>query len=113
TFTDKPFGKLKVDFTENVSLSPETAKAVLLFALGNRGAMIDEFHEWKPGVKGKQVTLEGNLTASGLRRIASLFDRPPSLKSKLPPPESQPQTPEQLTLSASQVYFKRVTELLD
>lgn len=113
TFGDKPFGKIKVDFNENISISPEAAKGVLLHALGNHGAMIDEFADWKPAVKDKQVTLEGNLEASGLRRLSSLFDRPPSLKEHEPAKTSTPQTKEQKVLVASQNYFKRVTDLLD
>lgn len=113
TFTDKIFGKLKVDFSEEVKLDPEVAKSMLLYVLGNHGAMIDEFEEWKPAVKGKQFTLEGYLTASGMKRLASLFDRPPSLKPKAPNPDQQPKTETQLTIEASQAYFKRINELLD
>jgi hypothetical protein len=113
TFSEKVFGKLKVDFARDVSIPPQTAKALLLHALGNHGAMIDEFEEWKPGVSGKQITLEGYLTDSGMRRLASLFDRPPSLKAKAPSAQATPKTKEQLTLEATQGYFKRVSELLD
>ena len=51
---------------------------MLLHALAKRGAMIDELQNWTPKVDGQQVTLEGDLTASGMKRIFSLFDRPPT-----------------------------------
>ena len=113
TFADKPFGKVKVDFRENLTLSPDVAKAALIHALENHGAMIDEFDDWKPAVSGKQITLEGYLTTSGIRRISSLFARPPSLKAReVAPGATQPQSQEQLVLQASQNYFKRVGELI-
>jgi hypothetical protein len=113
TFTDKPFGKVKVDFRDNVPLSPQGAKAALVFALGIHGAMIDEFETWTPKVAGKQYTLEGNLGDSGIRRISSLFDRPPSLREKSYTPQEQAKSKEQLTVEASQAYFKKVVGLLD
>jgi hypothetical protein len=112
TFDEKPFGKIKVDFRDEVVWSPEVGKAALLRALANHGAMIDEFESWKPAVKGKQITLEGYLTSSGMRRISSLFDRPPSLKIQ-PSPEQTSKSNEQVTAQASQAYFKKITDLLD
>lgn len=112
TFADKPFGKIKVDFKDDVTLSPEAAKITLIRALSNHGAMIDEFEDWKPAVNGKQVTLEGFLTASGMQRISSLFNRPPSLKERKSAKPAVEQTKEQQTVQASQAYFKRITDLL-
>jgi hypothetical protein len=113
TFGDKPFGKVKVDFRDAVSISPEAAKASLIHVLAKRGAMIEEFEDWKPAVAGKQVTLEGNLEASGMRRLSSLFDRPPSLKAKQPPSSSPaPENKESVARVASQSYFHKVTDLL-
>ena len=118
TFADKPFGKVKVDFRKDLSLTPEVAKAALLFALANHGAMIDEFEEWKPAVKGNQFTLEGFFTSSGMRRISSLFDRPPSLKAKSDNTQQQTknsqntQNTQEIVRDASVVYFHRINELL-
>ena len=36
TLADKPFGKVKVDFSDVVDLSPDLAKAMLLQALAKR-----------------------------------------------------------------------------
>jgi hypothetical protein len=113
TFREKPFGKIKVDFTDDLKLPPDVAKAALIHALGNHGAMIDEFEDWKPAVTGKQITLEGYLEASGMRRIASLFDRPPSLKPRESSPAQAAKTTQQIMQEASQAYFKRVTGLID
>ena len=93
TLAEKPFGKVKVDFADEVGISPELAKAMLLQALAKRGAMLKELQDWIPKVDGRRVTLEGNLTSSGLKRVFSLFDNPPSFKkppatSALPPASS-------------------------
>ena len=75
TLGDKPFGKVKVDFTDNIGVTPELAKAMLLHALEKRGAMLKELPDWTPNVSGKTVTMEGYLTTSGMKRLMSLFDR--------------------------------------
>ncbi|MBC7852517.1 MAG: hypothetical protein IAF94_03690 [Pirellulaceae bacterium] len=112
-FTDKTFGKLRVDFGTDVTMEPETAKAALLHVLAIRGVMIDEFAEWKPAVKGKTFYLEGNLGPSGMLRISSLFTRPPSLK--LPEPEltseQKVMTKEEQIVASSQNYFKKINKL--
>lgn len=111
TFDDKPFGKVRVDFASDIKLEPETAKRILLHVLAKRGAMIDEFLDWKPSVKGKTFMLEGNLGQSGMLRISTLFSRPPSLKMPDIAPEQKAKTKEQLTLEASQNYFKQINKL--
>lgn len=115
TFDEKPFGKVKVDFRDNVSLSPGVAKAALIHALQNHGAMIDEFADWKPAVTGKQVTLEGYLTESGIRRISSLFSRPPSLKARDASSSSSasPESKEQMAIQSSKRYFQQIDKLLN
>ncbi len=123
TLADKPFGKVKVDFSDAVGLSPDLAKAMLLHALAKRGAMLTELKDWTPKVDGKQVTIEGNLTSSGLRRLFSLFDRPPSFKKPaaevpLPPPLSTiPSTSatrapsdDRAKLYAAKDYFTKVSD---
>ena len=110
-FSDKTFGKLRVDFGTNVTMDPETAKAALLYALAKRGAMIDEFEEWKPAVKGKSFFLEGNLGPSGMLRLSTMFNRPPSLKVPEITPEQKVMTKEQQVVAASQNYFKQINKL--
>jgi len=114
TFGERPFGKIKVDFREAVPISADAAKAALIHVLAKRGAMIEEFEDWKPAVKGKQVTLEGNLEASGMRRISTLFARPPSLKPARPQSSSvaSDQNKESVARVASQGYFHKVVDLL-
>lgn len=113
TLADRPFGKIKVDFTEDVPFTPEVAKTLLLKALARRGATIDEIEGWTPKVSGKQITVEGHLERSGLRRIFSLFDRPPSLPGKGEAPPMQQLSQEELVKAATQTYFKNMEDMLD
>ena len=39
-----------------------------------RGATIDEFQEWKPGVRNHEISLEGTLTSSGLLRLVVFLE---------------------------------------
>jgi hypothetical protein len=110
-FSDKTFGKLRVDFGINVTLEPETAKRALLHALAKRGVMIDEFQEWTPAVKEKTFYLEGNLGPSGMLRICSMFNRPPSLTVPEITPEQKVMTKEQQVVVSSQNYFKQINKL--
>jgi hypothetical protein len=110
-FSDKTYGKLRVDFGTNVTMEPETAKAALLYVLAKRGAMIDEFEGWKPAVKGKTFYLEGNLGPSGMLRISSMFNRPPSLKVPEITDEQKVMTKEQQIVASSQNYFKQINKL--
>jgi hypothetical protein len=112
--SDEPFGKIKVDFANDVTVPAAEAKAMLLHALGKRGAMLDELEDWTAKVAGKQVTLEGNLTRSGTRRIASLFDRPPAFKADAAATDTQVAAdPSQPSAQASQEYYRRVVELFE
>ncbi len=114
TATDQVYGKIKVDFDQDVPLTPELAKPLLLEALANHGAMIEEFYQWKCEVSGKEITLGGYLERSGRQRIFSLLDAPPELHSAAAatPPQSQ-DTDKQYAALASQQYFKSVTSLLN
>jgi hypothetical protein len=71
TATDQVYGKIKVDFDQDVPLTAELAKPLLLEALANHGAMIEEFTQWQCAVNGKEITLGGYLQKSGRQRVFS------------------------------------------
>ncbi|HZZ73607.1 MAG TPA: hypothetical protein VFE24_15245 [Pirellulales bacterium] len=128
TFGEKPFGKVKVDFASKVPFTPEEGKAALLNALSNRGVMLDELRDWKPQVSENQISLEGNFTSSGLRRLFSLISPAPSFQqamAKTPttppavnppavnPSSANPSTPEESKMRvASTAYFKDINTYL-
>lgn len=117
TIGEKRFGKIKIDFSENVSITRDFAKPLLLEVLGNRGAMIDEFATWQAKVYPNQITLEGYLYQSGTRRILSVLDAPPALQQEAQASTQvdpdDPQQQQKLMQVASQQYFNSVTSLLD
>ncbi|MEW4563068.1 hypothetical protein AB1K70_11115 [Bremerella sp. JC770] len=111
-------GAVKVDFSEDISSFKDFAKPMLLEILGNQGMMIDEIESWDATVSSNRVQLTGPLYASGLRRIFSLIDAPPSLqeatqKAAQNGEASEEQQQKDLTIAASQIYYKSVVSLLD
>ena len=115
--TDKLVGKLQFDFASDTSALAPVAKPVILSLVGGAGAMLDEFSDWKAEAKGNSLSLEGDLTPVGLRRVFSLLsldatvirgEDPVVAVSTLPVPKRTPPTPEELTAQASQRYFKAV-----
>ncbi len=111
-------GAVKVDFSEDVSMLKDFAKPLLLEILGNQGMMIDEIESWETTVSGNRIQLTGPLYASGLRRIFSLIDAPPALQQAKQKAASSDENSEadhekDLTIAASQIYYKSVVSLLD
>jgi hypothetical protein len=84
--------------------------------------MLDDLQDWTAKSGERAISLEGYLTPSGMRRITSLFDRPPAFKhgtefvTATPPPATQQtsqQSSSQASVQASQEYLRRVTDLID
>ncbi len=113
TLVEKRYGGLKIDFAEDVSMTADFAKPLLLEVLANQGAMIDEFNDWTVNVTGKQISLKGVLEPSGMRRILSLLE-PPHSPDYTPAKASSGTQPEELTVAlASQEYFKTIETMLE
>ena len=113
TLVEKRYGGLKIDFAEDVSMTADFAKPLLLEVLAYRGAMIDEFQDWTVNVTSKQISLKGVLEPSGMRRILSLLE-PPHSPDYTPAKPSSGTQPEELTVAlASQEYFKTIETMLE
>ncbi|MGI9428387.1 MAG: hypothetical protein ACR2NM_07005 [Bythopirellula sp.] len=112
TVNDKRVGAVKVDFGLDVAPIRDVAKPILLAALSNHGAVIDEFYDWKVSTSGKSVQLTGVLEQSGMRRIMSLLEAPPSLRYA-ERNEDNPASKQELILQSTKMYFKSVQSLLD
>jgi len=107
-------GAVKVDFEKDVSIMKDFAKELLLEALANHGAMINEFRDWKTTVTANRVMISGPLYQSGRQRIMSLVETPPGLQAKASA-SSEEGTEEQkkkLTALATQQYFNQLTQLV-
>ena len=113
TLVERRYGGLKIDFSEDVSMTADFAKPLLLEVLAYRGAMIDEFNDWTVTVTSNQIQLKGVLEPSGLRRVLSLLE-PPHSPDYVSTKPSSGTDPEELAVAlASQEYFKTISTLLD
>lgn len=112
TVDEKRVGAVKVDFDKSVGPIKDIAKPLLLAALANHGASIDEFYDWKVTTSDKSVQLTGVLEKSGMQRILSLLDSPPALRYA-EQDTSSPESKKRLQLEATKMYFKSVGSLLD
>jgi hypothetical protein len=72
--TRRVYGVLKLDFASDTQSIAKVAKPLLLEVLDEAGASIDEFKTWNVTVTPKRISLEGELTASGLRRLFSFLE---------------------------------------
>lgn len=68
------YGVLKIDFAGDPAVIAPVAKPLLIEILGEAGASIDEFANWNVKVEGQRISLDGELTDSGLRRLFSFLE---------------------------------------
>jgi len=117
TVREKRFGKIKVDFADDATIMAPFAKPLLLEILGRRGLMIQEFNDWKVAGSAHQITLEGDLYQSGMRRILSVLDAPPALQqqaSASTQADSDSQKEQQKVMAlATKRYFDAITTMMD
>jgi hypothetical protein len=109
------YGVLKIDFGREVGVLSGVAQPLLVEVLQEAGASIDEFATWKPVAAGRRITLEGELTEDGMRRLfsfleldATAVDAPKDTDSS----ESGALAPK-VDAYASQQYFQAVTLYLN
>ncbi len=105
-------GRLQFDFSEDASPFFSQAKSFMLEVLNRHNAMLPDIENWTSRNEGNSLVLEGNLSESGLRRIATLLDIPTTKFSDLSDSEPAEQGTDQY-VAASVGYFSSVTALLD
>ncbi len=112
---DSPHGKVTIHFNDDASPLEDVARPMFLEALARNGAMIDDIADWKATVSstGKTITLEGELTTHGMRRLLSLAELPmPSDSAGEERGDAKATSPGALRAEASRKYFKAVSALL-
>jgi hypothetical protein len=72
--TKRVHGVLRIDFDRDITVLADVAKPLFLETLGEAGAAIDEFADWDVNVSEKRISLEGDLTQDGLRRLFSFLE---------------------------------------
>lgn len=117
TFTDQAFGSIKVDFGADITKLEPIARPLLLAVLAHRGAMIEDFNDWKSEVKGTKLILHGKLGSSGVMRLSSLIQLPSNTmasqiaQGKPADSDNTQNTPKTMAQS-TQDYFKRTESLM-
>lgn len=112
------YGVLKVDFGKPIKETANYARALTLMALANNGMMLDDLRDWEVSIQDKSFRLSGALSASGMRRILSVFDTPVSLRSAdslsgSAANQDDPKYKQAQVVAASQQYFRSVVSLID
>src|SRR5262245_4239178 len=112
--TDATYGRLMVHFSGDASVLAPVAKPLLLEVLAHLGATVEDLANWQVESEPQKITLRGQLSAAGRKRVFSLIDHPTSMliasDSSGEAAESQDQTRK---ISASQRYFKSINSILD
>ncbi len=114
TINESRYGAIKVDFEKDATILGDFAKPLLLETLARQGAMIDEFQDWQVKVDGTQIQIGGVLFESGMRRIMSILDAPPSLHAAAQESTgTDEESKEKMMALATKQYFQSVVSLLD
>ena len=111
----EPFGKLAVDFHNDVSISPELAKTLFLHILAGAGMSLTNLESWQPAVSGKEASLQGTLSRDGLRRVLSLVESPSAheLEGKPAAEAPSPDDPKEIMAVKSLEHFRSTVTLLE
>jgi formate dehydrogenase maturation protein FdhE len=113
--SDRPFGKLTVDFRTSPAALESVAKPLFLQAIADAGMKIDDLDDWKLEIGAQTISLSGNLTTSGLRRALAVIESPTTSESTTADTSSQ-SSPENLLSAeakASQDHYRTVVGMFD
>jgi len=106
-------GQLRIDFGKSVAPIEAIAKDMVLNALENMGAHIEDLVKWKLELEDKAITMRGRLSEDGQRRIFSVVEIPSTKFSTLKDEqrEGSGETPESKMRESSLTYY-RATDVL-
>ena len=106
-------GQLRIDFQESIAPIKTVAKELVLDALGDLGAPVDDIKDWKLELEEKAITMRGPLSKHGQRRVFSIVEIPSTKFSTLKGVEmaDSKEVPESRIREASQTYFKSIQVL--
>lgn len=114
TIGDSVNASIRVDFGQAAEPLKPYAKQMILNVLEKQGASIPEIADWQEKVSGNTVLLQGKLTESGLKRVLSVLQLPPSLGRAMDDAvdSGESDSPESLMRISSQQYFNSVNDIL-
>jgi hypothetical protein len=109
---DKMQGLMKIDFQEPVAPLGTDLKPLILQALKNHDVFLDEFADWKFNQSTLSLSLEGEFTKPGLRKLFSLLELPSAKFSALKQEDGKVSTDSSVIGKNTLTYFKSITTLL-
>jgi hypothetical protein len=117
-------GTIQIEFDNSLSLLKPIARELVLTALQEYGAHVEDLRKWTFDIKDKTITMTGALNEDAARRILSFMSAPrlsPSYDSEGTPPPTPGQTakgappaqsPQDVGLKSTLQYYKAVTEIV-
>lgn len=108
-FKEKAWGRLMLEFNSDPAALVKIARPLVVEVLDQAGASLDDIQDWPVEQKGNVIALHGELTASSLLRLGSLFELP-SIELD---PNEEPIVADKPQMYATQNHFKAVSNLLD
>lgn len=107
---DEATGMIRVDFRTDPAPIAKALKPLLLERLAARGAMLEEFTEWKFDLQGNTGFFGGKLTPVGLSRVLSLVE--PALPAPADDLPKSAQRKPDVTVERSREHFTKVSALV-
>jgi hypothetical protein len=111
-FTQKIFGQMRVDFGEDVKPIKYLAKTMVIEALDNIGAHLDDLTDWYAEAEGTSINMRGNVSLKGLRQILSFITPVSDTDETAKDDGSTIEGGQDPKLLASQRYFAAITSYL-
>jgi len=107
-------GQLRIDFAEPVAPIKSIAKELVINALDNLGAHVEDLTNWKLELEDKAITMRGPLSVDGQRRVFSIVEIPSTKFSSLKgtPQEGEEEIPESLIRESSLTYYRSTDVLI-
>jgi hypothetical protein len=111
-FSDRIEGEVTLDFDRSAELASEWTRSLFLEILSDTGATIEDFETWTFARGERSITLKGDLSTSGLRRVISLLDFPTRVPQQAASTAAATlEEQRRRTTVASLEYFRAVDQL--
>jgi hypothetical protein len=121
--TDRLAGSIRIDFAESPAALKEVAKPLIMEVIENRGLLLDPaIKDWAIRIEAKAVTLQGRMSAKGLRKLTDLIpfpaeslpiDKTDASNEALTPGASSSASKADPKVETSRKYFQHISQLLD
>jgi hypothetical protein len=102
-------GMMVIDLEDDASSLAPIVKPLLIQILSDSGALINDFQLWNGKAKKNEISLDGTLSKSGLRRLISMIDSPVGSNDVTTKPKTPSSDPAAVKAKKSRDYFRNVS----